>query len=97
MEIYNEAVKDLLCADGTPLRLLDDPEVNIYLKRFLLILIKFFSDSYVFLFLLQRGTIVDKLTEVTVRDSSHLKELLSICEGKKVITHTSIILNVINT
>lgn len=32
MEIYNEAVKDLLCSDGTPLRLLDDPEVNIRLK-----------------------------------------------------------------
>lgn len=28
MEIYNEAVRDLLSADGTPLRLLDDPEVN---------------------------------------------------------------------
>lgn len=28
MEIYNEAVKDLLCSDSGPLRLLDDPEVN---------------------------------------------------------------------
>lgn len=31
MEIYNEAVRDLLSADSTPLRLLDDPEVNIAL------------------------------------------------------------------
>lgn len=30
----------------------------------------------------QRGTIVEKLTEETLRDWSHLKELLSICEGK---------------
>lgn len=29
MEIYNEAVRDLLSSDSTPLRLLDDPEVNI--------------------------------------------------------------------
>lgn len=27
IEIYNEAVRDLLSLDGTPLRLLDDPEV----------------------------------------------------------------------
>lgn len=30
MEIYNEAVRDLLSGDCTPLRLLDDPEVNIF-------------------------------------------------------------------
>ena len=29
MEIYNEALRDLLSSDSTPLRLLDDPEVNI--------------------------------------------------------------------
>lgn len=29
MEIYNESVRDLLSTDSTPLRLLDDPEVNI--------------------------------------------------------------------
>jgi len=28
MEIYNEHVRDLLSADPTPLRLLDDPEVR---------------------------------------------------------------------
>lgn len=28
MEIYNEVVRDLLSHDHTPLRLLDDPEVN---------------------------------------------------------------------
>lgn len=27
MEIYNEAVRDLLISDTSPLRLLDDPEV----------------------------------------------------------------------
>jgi hypothetical protein len=29
MEIYNEAVRDLLSTDLTPLRLLDDPEVRL--------------------------------------------------------------------
>lgn len=29
MEIYNEAVRDLLNANATSLRLLDDPEVNL--------------------------------------------------------------------
>lgn len=31
MEIYNEAVRDLLSVDCGPLRLLDDPEVNFVL------------------------------------------------------------------
>lgn len=30
IEIYNEAVRDLLSTDATPLRILDDPEVNIF-------------------------------------------------------------------
>jgi centromeric protein E len=29
LEIYNEAVKDLLNSNATTLRLLDDPEVNL--------------------------------------------------------------------
>lgn len=29
MEIYNEAVRDLLNSNATSLRLLDDPEVNL--------------------------------------------------------------------
>ncbi|KAJ0968472.1 hypothetical protein J5N97_025389 [Dioscorea zingiberensis] len=62
MEIYNEAVRDLLSSDGSPLRLLDDPE---------------------------RGTIVDRLTEETLRDLDHLKELLSVCEAQRQIGETS--------
>ncbi|KAF9603153.1 hypothetical protein IFM89_034163 [Coptis chinensis] len=57
MEIYNEAVRDLLSTDHTPLRLLDDPE---------------------------RGTVVDRLTEETLTDLNHLKELLSFCEGNTI-------------
>lgn len=38
------------------------------------------------LFVLQRGTVVEKLTEVTLKDWNHLKELLSVCEGKKTET-----------
>ncbi|KAG6432068.1 hypothetical protein SASPL_103641 [Salvia splendens] len=53
MEIYNEAVRDLLQSEATSLRLLDDPE---------------------------RGTIVDKLTEVTLKDANQLKGLLSVCQ-----------------
>ncbi|MCL7042829.1 hypothetical protein MKW94_016095 [Papaver nudicaule] len=63
MEIYNEAVRDLLSADATPLRLLDDPE---------------------------RGTIIEKLTEETLRDWSHLKELLSVCEVQRRVGETSL-------
>lgn len=29
IEIYNEAVRDLLSTDNTPLRLLDDPDVRV--------------------------------------------------------------------
>ncbi|XVE56121.1 hypothetical protein DITRI_Ditri03aG0212200 [Diplodiscus trichospermus] len=63
MEIYNEAVRDLLSSDCTPLRLLDDPE---------------------------RGTVVEKLTEETLRDRNHLLELLSICEAQRQIGETSL-------
>ncbi|KAB1224551.1 Kinesin-like protein NACK1 [Morella rubra] len=61
IEIYNEAIRDLLSTDNTPLRLLDDPE---------------------------RGTIVEKVTEETLRDWSHLKELLSMCEAQRQIGET---------
>ncbi|XP_010263901.1 PREDICTED: kinesin-like protein KIN-7F isoform X2 [Nelumbo nucifera] len=63
MEIYNEAVRDLLGFDSTPLRLLDDPE---------------------------RGTVVERLTEETLRDWSHLQELLCICEAQRQIGETSL-------
>lgn len=63
LEIYNESVRDLLSADNTPLRLLDDPE---------------------------RGTVVERLIEETVRDWEHFKELLSICEAQRQIGETSL-------
>ncbi|KAE8723613.1 Mitochondrial [Hibiscus syriacus] len=62
MEIYNEAVRDLLSPDSYPLRVLDDPE---------------------------RGTVVGKLTEVTLRNREHLHELLAICEAQRQIGETS--------
>lgn len=31
IEIYNKCVRDLISTDGTPLGLLDDPEVSIYM------------------------------------------------------------------
>lgn len=63
MEIYNESVRDLLSADSTLLRLLDDPE---------------------------RGTIVEKLTEETLRDWNHVIQLLSICEAQRQIGETAL-------
>ncbi|KAF2322811.1 hypothetical protein GH714_031031 [Hevea brasiliensis] len=63
IEIYNEAIRDLLSMDSTPLRLLDDPE---------------------------KGTIIEKVTEETLKDWSQLKELLSICEGQRQIGETSL-------
>ncbi|KAK4778883.1 hypothetical protein SAY86_006411 [Trapa natans] len=56
IEIYNEAIRDLLSSDNTPLKLRDDPE---------------------------RGTIVEKMTEETLRDWNHFNELVSICEGNQ--------------
>ncbi|XP_057788493.1 kinesin-like protein KIN-7F [Salvia miltiorrhiza] len=36
----------------------------------------------------ERGTIIEKLTEETLRDRNHLKELLSICEAQRQIGET---------
>ncbi|KAK4437710.1 Kinesin-like protein KIN-7F [Sesamum alatum] len=38
----------------------------------------------------ERGTIIEKLTEETLRDWNHLKELLSICEAQRQIGETSL-------
>ncbi|KAK4424100.1 Kinesin-like protein KIN-7F [Sesamum alatum] len=38
----------------------------------------------------ERGTIIEKLTEETLRDRNHLKELLSICEAQRQIGETSL-------
>uniref|UniRef100_A0A0E0AYI9 Kinesin-like protein n=1 Tax=Oryza glumipatula TaxID=40148 RepID=A0A0E0AYI9_9ORYZ len=63
IEIYNEAVRDLLSHDTTPLRLLDDPE---------------------------KGTTVEKLTEETLRDKDHLRNLLAVCEAQRQIGETAL-------
>ncbi|CAE6225109.1 unnamed protein product [Arabidopsis arenosa] len=63
IEIYNEAVRDLLSGDNNQLRLLDDPE---------------------------RGTVVEKLIEETIRDRTHLEELLTVCETQRKIGETSL-------
>ncbi|KAM3190159.1 hypothetical protein ACQJBY_068392 [Aegilops geniculata] len=63
IEIYNEAVRDLLSHDTTPLRLLDDPE---------------------------KGTTVEKLTEETLRDKDHLRDLLGMCEAQREIGETAL-------
>ncbi|KAG2239455.1 hypothetical protein Bca52824_091701 [Brassica carinata] len=63
IEIYNEAIRDLLNSDGTSLRLRDDPE---------------------------KGTVVEKATEETLRDYSHLKELLFVCQAQRKIGETSL-------
>ncbi|CAI9266908.1 unnamed protein product [Lactuca saligna] len=62
IEIYNECVRDLLSADGTQLRLLDDPV---------------------------KGTVVDKLTEIRLKDWTHLMQLLGMCEAQRRIGETS--------
>ncbi|KAG2580515.1 hypothetical protein PVAP13_6NG351900 [Panicum virgatum] len=63
IEIYNEAVRDLLSHDSTPLRLLDDPE---------------------------KGTTVERLTEETLRDYNHLRDLLTVCEAQRQIGETAL-------
>jgi centromeric protein E len=90
IEIYNEVVRDLLSAENTSLRLWDDAEVratNSYIfrekkrKRRKGILPSPCTDYDLCCLLLQKGTYVENLTEVTLRDSDHLKELISTCEG----------------
>ncbi|KAG7571610.1 Kinesin motor domain [Arabidopsis suecica] len=63
IEIYNEAIRDLLSPDSTPLRLRDDPE---------------------------KGAVVEKATEETLRDWNHLKDLISVCEAQRKIGETSL-------
>ncbi|KVI06504.1 hypothetical protein Ccrd_015148, partial [Cynara cardunculus var. scolymus] len=79
IEIYNECVRDLLDPDGTPLRLLDDPEVRH--KRCSIVL----KDLW-----FQKGTVVEKLTEANLRDCSHLKELIYVCEAERQIGETAL-------
>ncbi|KAG9142519.1 hypothetical protein Leryth_017009 [Lithospermum erythrorhizon] len=38
----------------------------------------------------ERGTIIEKLTEETLRDKNHLKELLSICDALRQVGETSL-------
>jgi centromeric protein E len=86
MEIYNEAVRDLLSTSSSPLRLLDDPEVNINIVPYLIISIfRTYNDISLVTTLFsiqQRGTVVEGLIEDTLVDWNHLLELISICEGK---------------
>lgn len=63
IEIYNEAIRDLLSTENIPLRVLDDPE---------------------------KGTIIERLTEEILRDWSHLKQLLSVCEAQRKVGETSL-------
>ncbi|KAL2458030.1 ATP binding microtubule motor family protein [Forsythia ovata] len=38
----------------------------------------------------ERGTIIEKLAEVTLRDSDHLRELLTVCEAQRQIGETTL-------
>jgi centromeric protein E len=82
-------VRDLLSPDATQLRLLDDPEVNCSwrlpennansLRACTTHVYPYVCHSW----LDQKGTVVEKLTEETLRDKGHLLELLAVCEGVK--------------
>lgn len=85
IEIYNEAVRDLLSGDNNQLRLLDDPEVHITCFSILCYtLYHILLDPTLISVLLlhQRGTVVEKLIEETIRDRTHLEELLTVCESE---------------
>ncbi|KAK8558502.1 hypothetical protein V6N13_098159, partial [Hibiscus sabdariffa] len=86
IEIYNEAIRDLLNSENTQLRLRDDPEVNtnIYLTFSSSSMLDLTSSFH------QRGTTVEKVTEEVLRDWNHLKELLAICEAQRKIGETSL-------
>jgi len=85
MEIYNEAVRDLLSTSSSPLRLLDDPEVNIIVPYLIISIFRTYNGISLVTTLFsiqQRGTVVEGLIEDTLVDWKHLLELISICEGK---------------
>lgn len=82
IEIYNEAVRDLLSFESVPLRLLDDPEVH---KLFIFLFCSFITMGRDFNgIMLQKGTVVEKLIEETLKDRGHLQELLSFCQGENI-------------
>lgn len=35
--------------------------------------------------MLQKGTVVEKLTEEILKDRNHLQELISFCEGENIL------------
>ena len=88
IEIYNEAVRDLLSHDPTPLRLLDDPEVLYSSLLELTIICYSFSCSYLqyhsCCYVKQKGTTVERLTEETLKDYGHLRDLLPVSEGAEL-------------
>lgn len=45
------------------------------------------------MYLLQKGTIVEKLVEEVVKDSQHLKHLIGVCEGIFAGTLLSLLLD----
>ncbi|KAL6502661.1 hypothetical protein OROHE_024314 [Orobanche hederae] len=76
MEIYNESVRDMLGSDRTPLKLVDDPEIQRWI--------------YMHVWYRMGGTIVENLTEEILSDRNHAAELLSICKAERQIEETSL-------
>ncbi|XP_047313258.1 kinesin-like protein NACK2 [Impatiens glandulifera] len=64
LEIYNEAVVDLLNRGSGSLRLLYHPEKGTF--------------------------VVDKLTEIDVKDIHHLRQLISVCEAQRQVGETAL-------
>ena len=81
IEIYNEVVRDLLSSENTSLRLWDDAEVRKLLLFFCTSCLFACITNVLILYTLQKGTYVENLKEVILRDWNHIKELISVCEG----------------
>jgi centromeric protein E len=91
IEIYNEVVRDLLSAENTPLRLWDDAEVKrCSFSAFIIYYVMFLLTNGLMLFIVQKGTYVENLTEVILRDWNHLKGLTAVCEGAILVTNSSL-------
>jgi centromeric protein E len=91
IEIYNEVVRDLLSAENTPLRLWDDAEVKrCSFSAFIIYYVMFLLTNGLMLFIVQKGTYVENLTEVILRDWNHLKGLTAVCEGEILVTNSSL-------
>ncbi|KAL0412441.1 UNVERIFIED_CONTAM: Kinesin-like protein KIN-7F [Sesamum radiatum] len=74
-EVYDEGIKDIVLSVVGG--------INSEKKTYTMNGITEYAVADIYDYIQKRGTIIEKLTEETLRDRNHLKELLSICEDNE--------------